>query len=110
MIRGFIWRVRRLFAWLPILWNDADFDHAYLLRILELKLRRMAGYPWTYGHHAGNERYAQQMTEAAILCRRMADENYIIEPYVIPKEEAMYRQDLERLFLLFRKHLRTWWN
>lgn len=35
-------RVRRICAWLPLLWRDRDWDQAFLVRIVEYKLRRMA--------------------------------------------------------------------
>jgi len=34
-------RVRHVASWLPVLWNDYDFDHAYLYRMMQVKVRRM---------------------------------------------------------------------
>ncbi len=104
------WRFRRLLAWLPVIWNDAEFDHSYLFRIMEFKLRRMAWYQRKYGHHVCSERTAQQQTEAAALCRRMANEDYPISSHDEYLRDAAYRQDLDRLLLLFRKYVRTWWD
>lgn len=39
MIRRFFHRVRKLIYWLPILWRDCDWDHAYILIVLRHKLR-----------------------------------------------------------------------
>lgn len=43
-IKHFFYRVKRLLDWLPVIWNDCDFDYAFLLEILQFKLRKM--YEW----------------------------------------------------------------
>jgi len=40
-IKHFFYRVKRFLDWLPVIWNDADFDYAYLLEILQFKLKKM---------------------------------------------------------------------
>jgi hypothetical protein len=37
----FLHRLKRLWDWLPVIWNDRDFDQAFLYRIIAFKLRRM---------------------------------------------------------------------
>ena len=93
------WRLRRLLAWLPVLWNDAEWDHSYLFRIMEFKLRRMAGHQRTHKRHIGYERTVQQLTEAAALCSRMANEIYFANLSTIGAEDAAYQRDLDRLIL-----------
>lgn len=47
-VRGFWWRwigryikkIRKILAWLPVLWEDEDWDHDYILRVLKYKLIR----------------------------------------------------------------------
>jgi len=34
-------KIKRVFAWLPIIWNDNDFDYSYLDKIVLFKLKRM---------------------------------------------------------------------
>lgn len=104
------WRLRRLLAWLPVLWNDAEWDHAFLFRIMEFKLRRMARYHRRYGNLARSERTVQQLTEAAALCSRMANEIYFANLSTIAAEDAAYQRDLDRLLFLFKKYVREWWD
>ena len=108
-----LYRLKRILAWLPLLWNDSEFDQSYLLTVLAFKLRRMSEYHTNMGHTQNRLRTAHQLTQAAVLCERMAAEDYGFSPqgdYQIKKEEYQYKQDLGRLCELFRKHLRTWWD
>jgi hypothetical protein len=34
-------KIKRLFDWLPVIWNDNDFDYSYLDKIILFKLKRM---------------------------------------------------------------------
>lgn len=40
-IKHFFYRIKRLLDWLPIIWDDCDFDYAFLLEILNFKLKKM---------------------------------------------------------------------
>ena len=33
--------IKNLIAWVPVIWQDGDFDYVFLLRILKFKLERM---------------------------------------------------------------------
>ena len=35
------WGIKNLWTWLPVIWSDRPWDHAYLSRIIELKLYTM---------------------------------------------------------------------
>lgn len=99
-------KIKRILDWIPILWKDYEWDHACLLRILEFKLRRMAKHHLEYGVTVRRDVTAHQLTEAAALCKRMANEEYTDWATL----DRLYAADLERLNLLFQKHLRTWWD
>jgi hypothetical protein len=40
-VRRFFWNIQRLFQWAPVIWNNADWDYEYMLRIERYKLSRM---------------------------------------------------------------------
>ena len=40
-VKRFLYRLKRLLDWLPVIWNDRDFDYAFLLEIIQYKLRKM---------------------------------------------------------------------
>ena len=33
-VKRFLYRLKRFLDWLPVIWNDADFDYAYCTRWL----------------------------------------------------------------------------
>jgi hypothetical protein len=41
-MREIIHRIRSLIYWLPVIWNDEDFDHIYLWKIMRHKIAAMA--------------------------------------------------------------------
>ena len=36
-----IYKIKNVIRWLPVIWNDADFDYAYLIDIIGFKLLNM---------------------------------------------------------------------
>jgi hypothetical protein len=40
-IKDFFRRIFRILAWLPVIWNDRDWDYNYLLTIISFKLKRL---------------------------------------------------------------------
>lgn len=62
-IRGYYFNVyygiRNLIRWLPIIWCDRDWDHVYLLKILEKKIGSMAYSAKTYWCWDGADKQAK---------------------------------------------------
>lgn len=94
-------RLQIVARWLPVIWWDADFDHAYLWRVLAHKLTRMAIYAERHGHLASSPRQAREMRVAAALCRRIEADDY-------PPGSA--QRDLDYLTTLMRRKALTWWD
>lgn len=64
-------RVRRVCRWLPVLWGDRDWDQAYLVRVLEFKLLRMAErFESREAVHANAARIARDMRVTVEHLRR----------------------------------------
>ena len=40
----FIWNIKNLIAWMPVLWNNFDWDYDFLLIIFKFKLDRMGRF------------------------------------------------------------------
>jgi hypothetical protein len=55
-------KLQRIAAWLPILWKDEDWDQAYMVRMIQFKLRRMAKV-LENGHTMSGPRDARRMRE-----------------------------------------------
>lgn len=95
-IRRFIERIRHVFHWLPIIWRDHDFDHAYLYDILIFKLENMqkffaSEYAWT----SDAEKHALELFVAVEMLKKLRV-NYF-------EEETMEEHD-EKWGNLFAWH------
>lgn len=120
------YRLKTIIDWFPILWHDYDWDKSRLFRILEFKLRRMEEFFRNHGHHVGDQQTANKILEAAILCKRLrtgtphditawtprlkmwqASDGTFLEAYY---DEYLEEQDLARLTLILKKHVRGWWD
>lgn len=127
-----IWFLQTVWAYRDVLWNDRDWDSAYLLVMMERKLRRMADHIGTYGHHVGSERDAKQLRVAAELCRRVRLDQYNDAALnrlkqreglnwndaaqskkrmrIYKMSEARRKADIRMIGRLFDKHLLSWWD
>ncbi len=68
--------IQNLITWLPIIWQDRDWDHWFLYKILQFKLKQMAKLQKEYGHSVNSERYANQMQVCINLLDRLINDNY----------------------------------
>ena len=68
--------VINLIKWLPIIWGDRDWDHYYLYRILQKKLKHMENFHRNHGHCVGNEAWADQMKGCIKLIENLLDDEY----------------------------------
>ena len=78
-------KTKAVIAWLPIIWKDEQFDHAYLVDIIEFKLKRMEAY-WagqtsvclmSTDEHIANT--LGEIREALRIIRRIEDYDYYVE-------------------------------
>jgi hypothetical protein len=44
MIRNLVYGLQNIWAWLPVIWKDRDWDYLYLLKLLRFKLGRMQAH------------------------------------------------------------------
>ena len=112
--------VENLIRWFPIIWQDRDWDQYYLLRMMEQKFRRMAWLQEKYGSGLYHMRYCRQLRIAALLCRRMMDDECyhenarkeFVDPSIAWAKEisAVEKQDKEMLGRLIGKYIDHWWD
>lgn len=77
-------KVCNVISWVPIIWNDEDFDWSYTYRIMEVKFRRLADC-MENGHCLHGYKYAKEVRIAAALCKRITDDRYLFsEPPIGP--------------------------
>jgi len=117
-IRSIYYGIQNVVRWIPVIWDDQDWDWIFLARILEYKLRRMSYHELTYGHHTTSKRDAkQQLICANLLARLVKDDYYENAELRFGNSTIAYkhgdstaRNDQRYLGLLLGKYLRNWWD
>jgi hypothetical protein len=110
--------VYNVIRWIPIIWLDRDWDWVYLAAVMEYKLNRMA-VAIENGCHVGRERDARRIRTAALLCKRMREDNYSDNAskafgygtrFWAKEIGAVEKQDQEMLGKLIGKYFTHWWD
>jgi hypothetical protein len=108
--------IPNLIAYAPLLIKDRDGDYSYLLRLMELKLRRMADHQAWHSDLVRSDKTTQELRIAAMLCARLESGDYefsIIRPYTkfsAMRRQELGKQDLDMLTRLINRKLFTWWD
>jgi hypothetical protein len=114
--------LRNLWRWFPVVWQDRNDDYTYIVQVLEFKLRQVEDLERRHGRHTTSQRDAGRIHICAALCRRLAEDEYLMNAFGNPytrdrydkghthHSDMMAEQDIEYLGLMLRKHLRGWWN
>lgn len=85
------WNIKRILSWIPVLWNNYDFDESYLLRIMEHKFKLMEKFfDSDNAMTASAKRHAYQCRICKNLCKRLAEEDYT-SPYDERNESVLSR-------------------
>jgi len=75
-----IWRgIKNVVYWLPVMWKDRQWDHWYLLKLLEHKLRRMRDYHRESGLRQDRHAVADEIDRAASCATRLLEDRYLTE-------------------------------
>jgi len=72
--------LENVWAYLPLIWHDRDWDYCFMLDLWEKKFRRMA-YAQDHGIHTMCDRYGRQLRVCAALCKRLREDKYSDIPY-----------------------------
>jgi hypothetical protein len=112
--------VKNIWRWLPVIYQDRWWDHSFLYPILRKKLELMEKNFRLHGCHLNNEKDAFKMKKCVLLLDRLINDAYIDYKnergwapkvrFSFEKEEEMIEQDLDLLFKLLSKNIRTWWD
>ena len=119
-IRDFVGGIRpgieNLITWFPVIWKDRWWDHSFLYSILRKKLELMEEGFRNHAWSANAEKDAKNMKKCILLLDRLINDDYIDYSKgnnirnSLEKEEMMINQDLDLLFKIIRKQIRTWWD
>ena len=79
MHREFARGIKNLWRWFPTIWQDRDWDQAYIYTMLAKKLEFQAKYIGDRGFHTKAKRDAERMRLVVKLIKMQRDEFYIDE-------------------------------
>jgi len=75
-LRDVVRGIKNLVAYAPLIWCDRDWDFAYLLALMEFKMRRMANSIGNSGITEDSRHAATTLIEAADTCQRLYEDEY----------------------------------
>lgn len=68
--------VKRVYEYLPVLYNDVDYDYTSILTMLAYKCKRTRQYIEVSGHLANKERVCRELRTVELLVDRIVGDNY----------------------------------
>lgn len=71
--------ITNLIKWFPIVWNDRDWDQAYIFYVLRFKLNNTANYLEKQNGYVGVERDVEKIRLCVRLIDKIKDEDYCFE-------------------------------
>ena len=77
----FFMNIRNVIRWLPIIWEDKDWDDYFIYKILQFKLKNQAEYIGGRDWHTRAKRDAEKMMTCVRLIDKMTEEYYYMEYY-----------------------------
>lgn len=85
-------RLKTIFAYLPVLWKDRDFDHVYLLKLMQIKLQRMHKNMIEDSHHTTAELDARNIKIAEQLLSRLTNSDFYwdLKDSLTKEEKALH--------------------
>ena len=101
--RNFIYGIKNLWKWFPIIWNDRDFDHYYIWEVLKFKLSKQSAYLKKRNTHDSTERSVERMKLCITLINRIKTEYYTDEFHSYYEDKLIFTpiQDTKSTSLSF---------
>lgn len=122
-MRNLLSFLKRLWAYLPVLWRDRDWDYAFLLRLMQLKISRMrlGMNDWPSNRkHFKRMRVIELLIERLIAddyCRYEHDQWYNHDRFndekirdIVLHAQHQEDQDWNMIFNLIKRYGRRWWD
>jgi hypothetical protein len=93
---NFYWNIEECIYWLPIIWKDQWWDNCFLMKMMEMKIRRDADRYEKWGMSVKANKYAQKMRLAAVLLSRLQEDAYTT-PWDDEYQEYLHRFSIHML-------------
>jgi len=114
VIRSLIYSIKNIIRWIPILWNDRDWDGWYIFTILEFKLKNQYKHLKEHNSFVGVERDCERIATCISLLKKVKDEEYLFGSYqdMMEYEKAIIKHDKAKriLFTLLERNIERWWD
>jgi hypothetical protein len=68
--------VKNLWRYRKVIWNDRDWDYAFLLYLVEFKTKAMSDTIRKYGMSVSSEEIADELAEVSQLLGRLANDDF----------------------------------
>jgi len=103
-VRRWIRKTKKIASWLPLLWEDEDFDFGYIYIMFHRKIKRTREHMEEHQFFEGWEKVAADLKTAEDALKRIIDN----DPPLLdldPQREA----DKKIAFDTIRDHIDEWW-
>jgi hypothetical protein len=96
-VETFVWNIKNIAEWVPVLWNNWDWDYGRLLDIMVFKLERMSKFFGTDAIVGDKLKTKAEIQQCIFLINKFRNyENEAFEPYHTKfRNSEYYDQDLE---------------
>jgi hypothetical protein len=75
-MRHFYERIRRIIAWIPVLWGLFDFDNSSIYKVLLFQIQRVRKVLENDKYHHYSDKAYRKMITCELLLQRVLDDNY----------------------------------
>lgn len=71
-----IYNYKKLFKWIPVIWNDREWDYIFFLDIIKFKLKKDSSFYENNGVSVNSKKVAKQMKLCIALIDRIKNDDY----------------------------------
>jgi len=75
--RSIKYGIQNIIKWFPVIWQDRDWDHWFILKIFHFKLNEVEKFQRKYGNSVTHEKIADQIKIAILLLDRLIKDEYL---------------------------------
>lgn len=115
-IHSLIQGIKNIITYLPVIWNDRQWDYNYLFKLMHRKLELMEKHYDKGAMFIPSPKVTRRIKTCRLLLKRLADEDYYqVNSWFYNKHEAhnadyLQKQDLELLLKYLNKYVLYWWD
>ena len=73
--------IKRLIAWFPVIWEDRDFDYAFLFAIMQFKISNMRKLHEETRRFVNSDKVIKQLLTCEELLKRLQKDEYCAKDY-----------------------------